>query len=173
MKKQTVLLISLAILVIALLAAFALTQTPQPTEDTPVREETTEEAPVTESEERPQLEPDPVFATARVTDATTLKVAEAPQTATLIVEGASFPIRVAEGATFEAAMEALRDEGSFTYKARTYTGLGSFVEEIQGKASTSEYYWILHVNGKKSAAGISQTRISSGDVIEWKYEKKY
>jgi len=174
MNKRTILLLVPLVLALALLGAYALT--PKESAPTPSSEEASgTTTPVTETrdEERPPLEPDPIFATRPVEVATTLKVAEAPQVATLIVEGASLPIRVAEGSTVEEAMIALESEGTFAFSARTYSGLGSFVEEIQGKRNTSEYYWILHVNGKKSATGISQTRISSGDIIEWKYEKKY
>lgn len=115
----------------------------------------------------------PVVATAPSETATALKAAEAPATATMVIEGVSFPVRAPEGATIEEAMAALKAEGALSYTLRSYSGLGAFVKEIQGKSDTSDYYWILYVNGKKSATGISATRISSGDVIEWKYEHKY
>ena len=137
----------------------------------PVTATTTDQAESTT--ETPAPVADPIFATAKTETVVALKAVEAPKTATLMVEGASFAIRSPEGATLEQAMADLKAGGVLSYKLRNYTGLGAFVEEIQGKANTSEYCWILYVNGKKSATGISQTRISSGDVIEWKYEHKY
>jgi hypothetical protein len=101
-----------------------------------------------------------------------IAVPTSPATATLIVDGTSFPLHAPEGASLKEAMDQLEQEGGFSYAYRTYAGLGSFVTEIQGRSSTDQY-WILFVNGKKSGAGISSTHIRSGDVIEWKLEKSY
>lgn len=179
MNRRTLLLVIPATLLLVLFGAYVLSpkatapiEEPVPTEETASTTEATEtgaEAPSAE----PAPIPDPVFATAKTENTVTATALVAPQTATMIVEGASFPIRVAEGSTVEEAMVALRSEGSISFTTRTYAGLGSFVKEINGKTDTNEYYWILHINGRKSAVGISQARISSGDVIEWKYEHKY
>jgi hypothetical protein len=99
-------------------------------------------------------------------------VPETPATATLVFEGTRFPIHAPEGATVKEAMDGLVREGDFTYAYKEYTGIGAFVTEIQGRASTNEY-WILYVNGKNSDTGISATHIHPGDVIEWKLEKSY
>jgi len=137
---------------------------PMPEAPTPVIEEPAEGIPSPSAT--------PVLAT-HETVQDPVRVLEAPQTATLIVEGTTLPIASPEGTSIEDAMEGLKASGALSYEVRSFAGLGQMVEEIQGKANTSDYYWILHVNGKKSATGISATRIRSGDVIEWKYEKKY
>lgn len=169
MTRRTLLLIVPLVLIALGAAAFAL----RPTEEVPVVPTPQAEVPSESTDARDESVPVviPVVATAETT--TALRAAEAPATATLIVEGVSFSIRAPEGATIEEAMAGLKAEGVLAYELRSYTGLGAFVKEIQGKADTSEYYWILYVNGKKSATGISATRISSGDVIEWNYEHKY
>jgi hypothetical protein len=94
-------------------------------------------------------------------------------TATLVVAGVRYPLYANAGATLEEALDLLQSEGSFTYEKRTYSGLGSFVTEINGRAGDGGYYWILYVNGEKSSTGISSMRIRSGDVIEWKLEESY
>ncbi len=166
MPKRILLLILPLALIILAVGAYAL----MPAEEPPVVPEAAE---VEEVTEEPAPVVDPVVAAAPAQTSVALTVAEAPQTATLIVEGTSLAIRTPEGATLADAMAALKEAGQLDYETRSFAGLGAFVEEIQGKANTSDFVWILHVNGKKSATGISQVRISSGDVIEWKYEQKY
>ncbi|MEA2701810.1 MAG: hypothetical protein QOE22_519 [Candidatus Parcubacteria bacterium] len=94
-------------------------------------------------------------------------------TATLVAGGVRYALTAPEGATLKDAMDRLATEGSFTYKYRDFSGLGAFVTEVNGRASTGEDVWILHVNGKKSGTGISSTHIRSNDLIEWKLEKSY
>ncbi|HEY0010995.1 MAG TPA: DUF4430 domain-containing protein [Candidatus Paceibacterota bacterium] len=94
-------------------------------------------------------------------------------TATLTVDGVRYGLTAPEGATLKEALDRLQAETSFTYQYRSYTGLGAFVTHINGRASGNDRYWILYVNGKKSAAGISSTRIQKGDVIEWNLEESY
>jgi hypothetical protein len=137
----------------------------------------------TSSSEAPATKPAPIFVRAGSTDtainasgsSVAAKVAapELPTTATLSVDGVRFALHAAAGSTLETAMAQLRSEGRFSYATEAYPGLGAFVTEIQGRAGGSGHYWILYVNGKKSATGISSTRIRSGDVIEWKLEKSY
>ncbi|MBI4093361.1 DUF4430 domain-containing protein [Candidatus Kaiserbacteria bacterium] len=71
------------------------------------------------------------------------------------------------------AMHAQKAEGTLSFSGREFPGLGFFVEEINGKRSADGYYWILYVNGTLSQTGVSQTFLSAGDLIEWRYEKGY
>lgn len=70
-------------------------------------------------------------------------------------------------------MQTRAEKGEFSFSGRDFPGLGFFVEEINGKRNANGYYWILYVNGTSSQTGVSQTVLSAGDVIEWKYEKGY
>lgn len=173
MTRRILLLIVPLAIVLVLLGAYAL----MPKAETPIVPDQAQENVETPAEvpadERAPIQ-DPVFAVAkRAVEPDASAATLAAPTATLIVEGVSHPVYAQEGASIEDAMAGLKAEGVLTYELRSYTGLGSFIKSINGKSDTSEYYWILHVNGKKSVTGISQTRISSGDVIEWKYEHKY
>lgn len=104
----------------------------------------------------------------------TLRVASEPAaTATLVVDGTRYALTAPPGATLKEALDRLDAESDFAYAYRNYSGLGAFVTSINGRASTGDRYWILYVNGAKSAAGISATRIRSGDTFEWKLEAKY
>jgi hypothetical protein len=103
-----------------------------------------------------------------------LKAADVPaSTATLVVDGTRYGLTAQAGATLKEAMDRLETEGGFSYDARNYAGLGAFVTHINGRASGSDQYWILYVNGAKSSTGISATRIRQGDIIEWKLEQSY
>ena len=78
----------------------------------------------------------------------------------------------AEGTVLDA-MNAQKAKGALLFDGREFPGLGFFVEEINGKRSADGYYWILYVNSMQSQTGVSQTFLSAGDVIEWRYEKGY
>jgi hypothetical protein len=87
---------------------------------------------------------------------------------------ASYDLTVAAGATVEAAMKAAGNQG-FHYTSSGYSGLGSFVESINGLAQDPRagMYWVYAVNGAKATLGISAKTLSAGDRITWTYEKSY
>ncbi len=89
---------------------------------------------------------------------------------TLSVGNKTYESFIPEGSTVLKMMQQLRAEG-LTFVGRDYPSLGMFVESINGKAAETGYVWIFYVNGKEAQRGISQTTLSAGDSIEWKYEK--
>ncbi len=54
--------------------------------------------------------------------------------------------------------------------AKTYSGIGEFVESIDGMKPDSQHFWAFYVNGKSSNVGASSYVLKSGDKIEWKLE---
>jgi len=70
-------------------------------------------------------------------------------------------------------MEQLKEEGKINFKDKTYTGMGKFIEEINGVKNSGEKNWIYYVNGKKANIGVSNYKIKPGDVVSWKYENNY
>ncbi len=90
--------------------------------------------------------------------------------ATFVVNGNSYPVAVTSGETIASAMQALEANGSITYTEKEYPGLGEFIESIDRKGSANNYYWMLYVNGVQSQTGVSETTLSPGDVVAWKYE---
>lgn len=160
-----------AVLVIGLVA-FAVSDNAQaPATPEPVQEQGAV-SPNSESS-APQPSATAVVRAPETTVALTKSVSEPTGTATLIVDTNRYALTAAAGSTLKDALDRLQNESEFTYAYRNYSGLGALVTEINGRASTGEYVWILHVNGEKSATGVSSTRIRSGDVIEWKLEKSY
>lgn len=55
-------------------------------------------------------------------------------------------------------------------ETKDFGNAGKFVTSINGLAGNNEYYWAFYLNGKYAEAGISQTKLSKGDVIKFVYE---
>jgi len=88
---------------------------------------------------------------------------------TLNVFDKSYSIKTEEGVNVYDAMKSISDE-SFSFKATEHSGLGYFVEEINGVKGTPGKYWIYYVNGKEASVGISNYILKNGDIINWKQE---
>ncbi len=91
----------------------------------------------------------------------------------LSVGGISHAAFAPTGSTVLDAMSILASTGDFAFTGKDYPSLGFFVESINGQKAESGYNWILYMNGKLSGTGASQTTLSAGDAIEWRYEKSY
>ena len=69
-------------------------------------------------------------------------------------------------------MEKLKNEGKINFKEKTYTGMGKFIEELNGIKNNGDKNWIYYVNGKKASIGVSNYKINIGDIVSWKYEEE-
>ena len=78
----------------------------------------------------------------------------------------------ATGVTVLELMRALSSEG-LTFSGKEYTGLGYFVESINGTKAESGMYWSLYKNGTYSEFGAAQAKVAPGDQFEWRLEKSY
>jgi hypothetical protein len=82
-----------------------------------------------------------------------------------------YEISAPEGSTAYDTMKILASTTpAFSFKDKYYSGLGYFIEEINGVKNSDSVYWTLYVNGKYSTVGASQYKILEGDMIEWKNE---
>ena len=70
-------------------------------------------------------------------------------------------------------MDRLRSEGKITFTDKTYSGMGKFIEEINGLKNNGNQSWIYDVNEIEAQVGVSNYKINKGDIISWKYEKSY
>ena len=70
-------------------------------------------------------------------------------------------------------MDRLRSEGKITFTDKTYSGMGKFIEEINGLKNNGNQSWIYYVNEIEAQVGVSNYKINKGDIISWKYEKSY
>ena len=76
------------------------------------------------------------------------------------------------GSTVYEAMVLLSASttADFNFKAKEYSGIGYFIEEINGVKNAGGKYWTLYVNGKYAMVGVSDYKLSAGDKVEWRYE---
>lgn len=82
-------------------------------------------------------------------------------------------VDVPEGNTVYDGMKAAQEQNLIEFRGRKFSGLGFFVQEINGVQQdfSKNMVWIYYLNGNKAKVGISNTIIKPNDVIEWKYEK--
>ena len=58
-----------------------------------------------------------------------------------------------------------------TVETKSFSGVGEFVESINGKSPEADQFWALYVNGEQAQVGASDYKPINGDNIEWKLEK--
>ncbi len=77
-----------------------------------------------------------------------------------------------EGDSVYKTMEKIRDneKNNFSFISKEYSGLGIFIDEINGVAGESGKYWIYYVNEKEAGVSVSKYLLKSGDIITWKQE---
>lgn len=90
----------------------------------------------------------------------------------LVVEGVSYDLRVPLGSSVYDVMKQARETRGLEFQGRDFSGIGYFVEEINGKRQDLKvsHFWILYMNGQKAKAGVSSSFVNNQDIIEWKYE---
>jgi hypothetical protein len=90
----------------------------------------------------------------------------------LIISGIKFDTAASAGSSVYDLMVKLREEKKIDFKGKDYSGLGFFVEEIDGvKNNQAGNNWFYYVNGQQAPVGVSSYKIKNNDVVEWKYEK--
>lgn len=92
--------------------------------------------------------------------------------ASLVIQEKKYETDVKEGGTVLDVMQKIKEENKdFDFKYEEHTGLGVFINEINGLKGGGDGYWIYSVNGVEANVGVSNYKIKNGDIISWKYEK--
>jgi hypothetical protein len=89
--------------------------------------------------------------------------------AILEINGTKYESQITDQKNVYDFMTKLQNEGKITFKDKTYTGMGKFIEEINGRKN-GDKNWIYYVNNKKANIGVSNYKINNGDIVSWKYE---
>ncbi|MFA6355025.1 MAG: DUF4430 domain-containing protein [Candidatus Paceibacterota bacterium] len=90
----------------------------------------------------------------------------------LVVQEKKYEGEFKDGITVFEVMRKIKEENKdFDFKYGEFTGLGIFINEINGLKGGSEGYWIYYLNDKEANVGVSNYKIKEGDIISWKYEK--
>lgn len=91
---------------------------------------------------------------------------------TLNILDKSYELEVDDNSSVFEIMKELQikknSDFSFTYKE--YSGMGVFINEINGIKGKSGAYWIYYINGKEASVGVSNYILKDGDSILWKQE---
>lgn len=105
---------------------------------------------------------------------TTATSTENFQTATLTVSDQNYTLQFNAGENLLAAMRRLASSSNilFNFNGKEYTGLGFFVEEINGlkNSPTENKFWIYYINNQLAKVGVSLYTLKPNDIINWKYE---
>jgi len=70
-------------------------------------------------------------------------------------------------------MTVAKKQGKVSFNGSNYSGIGFFVEEIDGIRNDpkNNLFWFYYVNGRKAGVGITGYILREGDEVEWKFEK--
>ena len=91
----------------------------------------------------------------------------------MIINGVKYDAAVKPDSSVYDLMNSLKQEGKISFSRKNYSGLGFFVEEINGvKNNPAGENWLYYVNGQPAPVGISNYKLKIDDTIEWQYEKK-
>ena len=91
---------------------------------------------------------------------------------TVRVDDKNYQAEFASSTTVYDLMNKLKYENKISFSGKEYTGMGMFVDEINGvkNDNLAGKYWIYYINSESAQVGISNYTIKQGDLIEWKYE---
>ena len=135
------------------------------------------EAVANEPTEAAPVAPKEVGETEKIEKAETPETVNAPAEekikAALTISGTKYETAVKPGSSVYDLMSLLKAENKIDFSGKNYSGLGFFVEEINGvKNNPAGENWLYYVNGQPAPVGVSNYRIKNNDEIEWKYEEK-
>ncbi|MBI4778871.1 DUF4430 domain-containing protein [Candidatus Falkowbacteria bacterium] len=99
--------------------------------------------------------------------------AEEKINAAIIINGVKYETEVKPDSSVYDLMILLKTENKINFSGKNYSGLGFFIEEINGaKNDSAGKNWLYYINGQPAQIGASNYLIKNNDIIEWKYEKK-
>jgi hypothetical protein len=93
--------------------------------------------------------------------------------ATFAVQDKTYKVSINEGATVYDVMNILQNkkENNFSFVSKEYSGLGIFIDEINGVKGVSGKYWIYSVNGEKASISVSKYILKNGDNVLWEQKE--
>lgn len=93
--------------------------------------------------------------------------------AVMIINDNKYEAEIKAGSSVYDLMNLLKNQNKIDFSGKNYSGLGFFIEEINGlKNNLGRKNWVYYINDKPAPVGISNYLINNNDIIKWKYEKK-
>jgi hypothetical protein len=91
----------------------------------------------------------------------------------MLIGGVEYRINIKSDSSVYDLMNNLREQKKIDFSGQNYSGMGFFIEEINGvKNNPAGRNWLYYVNGRLAPIGVSYYQLKNNDTIEWKYEKK-
>ncbi|MBP6859119.1 MAG: DUF4430 domain-containing protein [Candidatus Magasanikbacteria bacterium] len=93
---------------------------------------------------------------------------------TIVISDTSYPIHALPNSTAYQVMDTLRQENKISFSTKNFSGLGYFVQEINGikNSPSTGFYWTFYINNQEAKVGISNYTIKANDILTWKFENK-
>jgi hypothetical protein len=100
---------------------------------------------------------------------------------TMLISGAQYRTEMKPDSSVYDLMKNLREQKKIDFSGHDYSGMGFFIEEINGVRNNppnplyqggSGKNWLYYVNGRLASIGVSFYKLKNNDTIEWKYENK-
>lgn len=89
----------------------------------------------------------------------------------IVVEGKVYESNVKEGVSiYQAMIDLSLQNKDFVFTSKDYSGMGMFVDSINGVQGKDGKYWVYYLNDKKASIGISKNFLKEGDAIRWERE---
>lgn len=93
--------------------------------------------------------------------------------AIMLIDSDKYEVNIKPGSSVYDLMNLLKAENKIDFSGKNYSGLGFFVESINGlKNNPTGENWVYYINGRPAPVGVSNHLIKNNDIIEWTYEKK-
>jgi len=121
-----------------------------------------------------ETEPDKTQINTSTTKPEVIKpISENSLNTTIEINGTLYQLQLPEKSSAYEAMQNLINSQKITASIKEYSGMGKFVEEINGIKNDNQTgkYWIYYINDKSAKVGISAYTLKQNDKITWKYER--
>ncbi len=88
----------------------------------------------------------------------------------LKVLGQTYTAPFTEGDSVYSVMQKIENNktNNFVFTSKSYSGLGEFINSINGVSGTAGHYWVYFVNNEEASVGVSTYVLHTGDTITWK-----
>ena len=93
--------------------------------------------------------------------------------ASLVVGATPYDLRFRAGETLYQAMQRLQASGALTIEGKDFSGIGFFIDGLNGVMNGSGKYWVYTINGVKASVGVEGYRPNAGDTLVWTFEASY
>ena len=75
------------------------------------------------------------------------------------------------GRNGSTALDLLKEKYKNKVETKVYSGIGEFVQGIDGRTPDTNHYWAFYVNGKEATVGPSSYISHDTDTLEWKLQE--